>query len=124
MQRLSFSILGVTLLSIVISACAIPIQGKNGTIHHLIIGIGVVSTHDGGDTGVLAIKSQAVGLQVSNQPGLKFAAGYSSASVVSVPETTDNIVVEVSQRLFGPLTVEVNPECKGGEHDSAKFAGK
>lgn len=125
MHRLFFPILGVILLSMVSSACAIPIKGKSGTIHHLIIGIGVVTTNrDGGDTGVLAIKSQSVGLQFSDQPGLKFAAGYSSSSVVSVPETTENIVVEVSQHLFGPLTVEVNPKYKGGEYDSTKSGGK
>jgi len=107
-------------------ACAIPINGKHGTVHHLIIGIGVVTTsREGADAGVLAIKSQSVGLQFTDQPGLKFAAGYSSSSVVSVPETTDNIVVEVSQYLFGPLTVEVNPKYKeGGEDDSTKRVGK
>ena len=125
MGRLIFSTAGILILLASTISCAIPIQGRNGAVHHLIIGIGVVTTtREGGDSGVLAIKSQALGLQFSDQPGLKFAAGYTSATVVSVPETTENIVVEVSQRLFGPLKVEVNPESKGGEYGSANFREK
>ena len=111
MRNLSFSITSIIILSILNSSCSIPIKGKNTTVHHLIIGIGLVTTtEEESNTGVLAIKTQAIGLQFSDQPGLKFAAGYSKSSVVSVPETTENIVVEVSQRLFGPLIIEVNPE--------------
>lgn len=118
MRSLCFYISTVLVLSLCVTSCSIPMQGKNGSVHHLIVGFGVVTTaKDDENAGVLAIKTQAIGLQLSDQPGIKFALGYSDCSVVLVPETTKNIVVEVSQPVLGPLTVEVNPIPKGGRND-------
>ncbi len=116
MRNLCFSISSIFLLSLFCASCSIPIKGKNESVHHLIIGIGIVTTaKEDKNIGVLAVKTQTIGLQLSDQPGLKFALGYSDSSVVSVPETTENIVVEVNQPVLGPLTVEVNPKPKGGK---------
>lgn len=118
MNRIFFLLIIMLLLFHLNGCCSIPLEGKNGTVHHLIIGIGVVTIPEKADnTGVFATKSESIGLHFSNQPGLKFAAGYSKSSTIIIPETTENIVVEVSQRPFGPLTVEVNPSYKGGKNN-------
>ncbi len=106
-------------LTVCNSGCALPLKGENETMHYLIIGIGLVSIpKQEADTGILAAKTQTLGVQISDQPGLKFAAGYSNSSVVVVPETVQNALVEVSQRPFGPLIIDVNPKYTGGRCDT------
>ncbi|NWF92329.1 MAG: hypothetical protein HXY46_05395 [Syntrophaceae bacterium] len=115
MLNRSISALMLILLTGALCSCSgLKIRDRDGSVHHLIIGFGLVTVpHNAGNCGVLATKAQSLGIHVSDQPGLKFSVGYGSSSTVAVPETTENIVVEVSQRPFGPLIVELNPHRKG-----------
>jgi hypothetical protein len=103
------------LVSGALSGCSgIEVRDPDGTIHYLIVGIGVVSIpENSGEAGATVAKSQALGLQVSTLPSLKFAAGYSQSSYISVPESVENLVVELSQRPFGPLHLEMNVPAPG-----------
>jgi hypothetical protein len=94
-----------------ISSCSgIPITRKDGSVHHLIIGIGIVSTpKNNGEYGVLATKTEVVGIHASTQLGGKFGAGYSSSSIITIPDNSRNVVVEVSQTPFGHLLINANP---------------
>lgn len=92
----------------------IPISGKDGSIHHLIIGVGLVTTPgNNGENSVTMTKAQVLGVHFSSQPGLKFAAGYSSSSAVVVPESVDNILLEIEQQPFGALSIKANPQGNG-----------
>ncbi len=92
--------------------------GRDGTIHHVILGFGVVSVPANNDkSSVVATRSETLGIHVSDQPGVRVAIGYTSSSTIAVPETTENIVVEVSQRPFGRLVVETNPIGEGGDNE-------
>ncbi len=86
----------------------IPIEGKEGTKHFIIIGFGIVSvSYPEGETAVMATNSQVLGINVSNQPGLKLGAGYSSSTVLTVPDGTraDDVRIEVTKRPFGLLKI-------------------
>lgn len=100
-------------------AGCIAIPGKNGTTHHLIIGIGLVSVNESSAQTVLATDSHALGISISNQPGLKFVAGYSSNTMVSVADGADDVRVEVSKFPGGPFVVEV-PSAKFTSHTVRK----
>jgi hypothetical protein len=118
-------ILTTVLLLLFGACCSIPITAKDQTVHHLIIGIGIVSTpKQENSNGVFATRTHAIGVHISDQPGLKFAVGYSDSSVVAVPETTENIIVEVTRPLLGPLTIEVNPTHKGDINGYQQDKGK
>lgn len=96
----------------VISGCAgVSYKDDKGAVHHLIIGIGIVSTPKQDNAGVSVIKTEVIGIHASSQPQFKFGAGYLGASVIAIPMSTENIVIEVSQKPFGSLTVEANPLC-------------
>lgn len=51
--------------------------------------------------------AQALGINVSDQPGLKFGVGYSSSTVLTVPDGTraEDVRMEVSRRPFGSLKI-------------------
>ena len=107
-------------LAISISGCSgLTIISEDGTIHHLIIGIGVVSTpKNNGEYGVLASKVQALGIYFSNQVGLKFGAGYSSTNTVTIPDDAVNVIVELVQTPMGELSIEANPKVGGERYDN------
>ena len=52
-----------------------------------------------------------MGIGVSDQVGLKVGIGYASSTVVAVPDGAEDVRVEVSQKLGGPLMVET-PKAK------------
>lgn len=106
-------------LALLFCGCSgIKISDGKGSIHHLIVGIGIVTCPDTRtENGILATKSNSLGLQISNQPGLKFALGYASSYVTAIPETADNVLVEIFQRPFGPLILQTNPFMSGGKHE-------
>lgn len=80
---------------------------EGGSIHYLILGVGIVTVpKPETQTAVLATKAQALGINISDQPGLKLGLGYSSSTVVAIPDNADDVRVEVSQRPGGPLKVE------------------
>ena len=90
-----------------IGCCGICYKDKTGTTHHIIIGLGVVSVPDvNREDTVKVVRSQALGVSIANQPGLAFAAGIASNSVVAVPNGLRDVCAEVSQRPFGSIEVK------------------
>lgn len=97
-------LISIALIPIILSGC-IAIPGKGGTKHYLIIGFGVVSVNESDDA-VMATQTQALGVSISDRPGLKLGIGYASSTVVSVAPGAKDVRVEVSQRPGGPLVVD------------------
>lgn len=86
----------------------LTIKGKDGTSYFIIIGFGVVRIkRPAGETAALVTDSQALGINVSDQPGLKVGAGYSSSTVLTVPDGTraEDVRIEVSKHPFGSLKI-------------------
>jgi hypothetical protein len=98
--------LGFLIFYGVLSSC-VTIPGKSGTIHHVIIGFGIVSVNEPSSPAVIATDSHILGMSISDQPGLKFAFGYSSSTVVSIPDGADDVRVEVSKVPGQPLIIDV-----------------
>ncbi|NOQ13846.1 MAG: hypothetical protein GQ583_05100 [Methyloprofundus sp.] len=107
------------LLSLSTTGCSgIIFTDKSDTIHHLIIGIGVVSIpKPKGTVDAIVSKSESIGIQFSNQPGLKFGIGYMESSIIEIPEQTENILIDVSQKSFGPLRIRANTNLQEKIHD-------
>ncbi len=93
--------------ALLLSGCvSFPLTDKDGTTHYVIIGFGVVSVPEvKGEAAVRVVRVQALGLTVTDQPGLKVGLGLVSSSTVSVPSGAKDVRVEVSQKLGGPLKV-------------------
>jgi hypothetical protein len=108
------------ILAINIAGCSgIPFEGKDGTIHNIIIGVGVVSTPNKNmNSDVVAIKSQVLGVHLSTHPGVKFGVGYISSSLVEIPEQSRNIIVEVSHTPFGGVSIKANPDSIGANNET------
>ena len=90
-------------LPLVTGCQGIPIPGKHGT-HYLIIGVGLVHCPTN-EAAVFVTRTQALGLSLNTDPAAKFALGYASGTVVSVPDTADDVRVEVSWRPGGVLNI-------------------
>ena len=108
-------VVGVVLsFSVIMSGCgplaccaSLPIRGSQGSVHYLVIGLGLLSVPKPEDkTAVLATKMQTLGVGVSDQAGLKVGIGYASSTVVAVPDGAEDVRVEVSQKLGGSLIVD------------------
>jgi hypothetical protein len=78
---------------------------SNGTKHVMVVGFGIVSVPATNAPNTQVAKSQAIGLIVSDQPGIKVGLGYSSSTVVQIA-TNQNVLIEVSARPGKPLTVK------------------
>lgn len=68
----SFNVLCLLIFLALSTGCEIPVRGEKGTTHHVIIGIGVVSTSpksDGKD--IPCMKVEALGFMFSDQPSAK-----------------------------------------------------
>jgi hypothetical protein len=90
----------------------IPTRREGGSIHYLVFGIGIVTVpKPEKQTAVLATKAQTLGINISDQPGLKLGFGYSSSTVVVIPDNAEDVRVEISQKPGGPLKVE-SPKAK------------
>lgn len=86
----------------------IPVKGKEGTKHFIIIGFGIVRVNrPEGKTAALITDSQALGINVSDQPGLKLGIGYSSCTVTTVPDgmCADDVRMEVTRKPIGSLKI-------------------
>jgi len=100
------------MLALIASGCsavntglALPVAGKD-SIHYIVLGFGIVSVPKSDKaTAVLATKTQALGMLVSDQPGSKISIGYSSGSVVVIPDGAEDVRVEISHKLWGPITI-------------------
>lgn len=89
------------------ACCLTTAHETEGSIRYTVIGFGVISIPKPKEQEeIFAAKMKAVGLVVTNQPGLKVGLGYSSSSVISIPSNTDNAVVEV--RTCGDDGISVN----------------
>ena len=74
----------------------------------MIVGFGVVSVPREPATNAIHVsKVQAVGLTVTDQPGLRVALGYASSMVSAIPPDVD-VRLEVSDRPLGPVTIRTN----------------
>lgn len=88
------------ILALTLSGCVLP----SGKQHRLIIGFGVVSISDTNQNIAQVTRTKAIGFTVSDQPGLKFGAGYSSSVFVAV-KTNANLLIEVDEQPGQPLKV-------------------
>lgn len=84
----------------------IPIPGKGGVTHHIVIGFGVVSVREGEKDAVVATHVNALGVAISDRPGMKLGVGYTESTVVSVNQGAEDVRIEVSRVPGGPLVVE------------------
>ena len=95
------------LAAIALSACSgIPIRGSDGTQYHVILGFGIVAVHDGCPSALVVSRAQALGISLSDRPGLRFGAGYSSSLVVSVADGAEDVRAEISALPSGALNVD------------------
>lgn len=82
-------------------------QSDQGAVHYVILGIGIVTVpNPNTDTAILATRVHALGLHLSDQPGLKMAIGYSSSNVVMIPDGAEDVRVEISQTPAGLLEID------------------
>jgi hypothetical protein len=107
MRPVIIKILLIWLVAYLAGCSGIPVTSGDGTINHLIIGLGVVSVHHpAGKGAATVIKTQTLGLSVSNQPGIKASVGYASNSAIIIPDGTQDFCAEISQRPFSALKME------------------
>lgn len=85
-----------------ISGCTVC---NKGTVHHIILGFGVVSVSAGTNNLAKVVNSNVVGIHLSSGPGLKAGVGYASQATVYVNST--NLLIEVDRFPGRPLTVTV-----------------
>ncbi len=114
--------LGLIFGMLILSGCSpIKIIGNGESVHYLIIGIGVVTIPEArSEIAVTAAKTNNFGIAISNQPGLKFSAGYSSGFFLAVPDYAKDVRVEVHEQLGGAIIVdttnaELGPVSQKGE---------
>jgi hypothetical protein len=108
----------LTLLIILIamSGCVVSVNGKNNSRHHIVIGFGMVSTNEASRNAVVATDITALGITLSDRPGLKFGIGYTASTIVTVAPGASDVRVEVSKPFGGPLTVNT-PSAEMEEKD-------
>lgn len=101
-----YRLVAAGMLLFALGGCAIPVTGKSGTIHYLVVGFGVVNVPAPAQaTASSAVTYDVVGLLVSNQPGVKVTAGYASGSTVQVPVTAD-VLISAERSVGGAITIE------------------
>jgi hypothetical protein len=80
-------------LTALMNGC-VPVT-SNGVRHTLVLGFGVVSTPAIEKPAAQITKTKAIGLVLSDQPGMKAGIGYASSTVTQV-RTNQNLIVDVS----------------------------
>jgi hypothetical protein len=94
---------------LLLAGCSgLPIHGKDGTVHYLIVGLGVVSTPTTNRTAAVVTDVRALGLSVTDGPGLKCALGYGSSTTVRIPDNAADVRIQASRHPFAPLQVQVD----------------
>jgi hypothetical protein len=110
-MRPSFGTLMIVLLWILTisqTGCSgIPVRSRDGTTHHLIIGIGVVSVNNSRPSAATVTATHAVGVSMSDAPALNLQIGYSSSLTTAIPDDAEDVRVETSRLPFGPVIVDV-----------------
>lgn len=107
---LPFPIIVATgLLIILLQGCTIPLSSKEKeprAIHHIIFGFGIVTVKAPDNVSYVATSSQALGVSISDGPGVKLGVGYSSNIGVSVSERAEDVRLEISQLPFKPFIID------------------
>jgi len=80
----------ITALALLLAGCTFQ---KNGVVHHVIIGFGVVSVNKT-NLAAQVTSAKAVGVYCSDAPGAKFVAGYLDQTTTSI-RTNSNVILEV-----------------------------
>jgi len=97
----------LTLSAAILSACSILIPGRDGTKHYLVIGTGLVSVYEPPESSIVITDVTALGISISDQPGLKFGVGYSSSFAVTVPDNAEDVRAEITRKFCGPIVVNI-----------------
>jgi hypothetical protein len=113
--RFRFILSVVSLISCSALFGCVSIPGKNGTVHYLIVGFGVVSVNDVVGSAVTATNAHVLGISFSDRPSAALAIGYSSSTVVTVADGAEDVRVEISQIPGRGLIVEA-PSVKLTKH--------
>jgi len=116
-------IVAVILLSIfLLASCAIPVKDNSETLHYMVVGFGVVSIPAVQQSlAVQAVKSQILGVGISNQPGISLSIGYASNLITKIPEDAEDIRVELSDRPGGPVIVDVASSKLVTKYETTKY---
>lgn len=99
-------IFGLTALMLMTGCCPLHIHGRDGTCHYVVIGAGIVSVNDSMPKAATVVRSHAAGFLVTDGPGMKFSAGYSSGETVSVAEGAEDVRIEVKESPAGTMKIE------------------
>lgn len=81
-------------------------EKESRAIHHIVLGFGIITVKAPGDVSYVATSSQALGISVSDGPGVKFGMGYSANIGVEVSERAEDVRLEISQLPFKPLIID------------------
>jgi hypothetical protein len=100
--------LGAALVAVFVfdGCCPIRLHGKNGTCHYIVIGAGIVSVNDSSPKAATVVRSHAAGVFVTDAPGMKLSAGYSSGETISIAEGAEDVRIEVRESPGGILKIE------------------
>lgn len=77
------------------------------SIRYLVIGLGVVTIADANESSaIVAARVNALGLTVTDQPGIKFNLGYAASSLIAIPPSIKDAIVEVGECTPGGITIK------------------
>jgi len=92
-----------------VARCCVAFQVGDGesSSDFFVLGLGFVSVaKPAGEDAIVASKVRALGVTASDQPGLKLGLGYVSSNTVLVPDGAEDVRVEITDGLGGPLVVD------------------
>ena len=74
---------------------------------YLVIGLGMVWVNDSAPEAATVTGVKALGVAVSDRPGMKLAVGYSDSHTITIPDGEANVIVDFSQKPGEGTKVEV-----------------
>lgn len=88
--------------------CCVSIKQDRGeSIRYFVFGFGMLTVpKTNKEVAVTATKLDALGVSLSDQPGLKLGIGYSSSTVVLVPNGAEDVRVEIGSCAGDGMTVD------------------
>ena len=96
-----------------VGCSGLQIKDESGTVHHIILGLGIVSVNDVNEKAMVVTNVTAIGITMSDFSGQKIGIGYSSSAVASVSSRAKDVRAEISKSPMGPIIVNVaNAELK------------
>lgn len=105
--RTIFCFTTATLAASLVCGCTICMPSKNGTTHHLVIGLGIVSVNESPENAVIITDTAVLGVSISDRPGLKLGVGYASGFVMTVPDNAEDVRAEITRVFCGPMMVTI-----------------